>query len=156
MVLRRQYSQLREELAKLQVPDGLQDLDVTPFNPNIVLNDTPQNCKTSEPTSSSSLDNQYPKEDTLNNIVASSSSDGISSSGSGSGDGLKEVVDIATVSNSNSLMSELLKVDNVFVLTDSEENAIDNTMTGNEDLFNELNGDADPLNDIYTLINEWD
>ncbi|KAL5282756.1 BIRC6 family protein [Megaselia abdita] len=156
MVLRRQYRQLREELGKLQVPKGLQDLDVTPFNPNVTLSETSSNAKSSEPTSSSSLDNHDPKEDTLNNIAASSSSDGISSSGSGSGDGLKEVVDVATVSNSNSLMSELLKVDNVFVLTDSEENAIENAMNANDDIFNDFNGETDPLNDIYSLINEWD
>lgn len=156
MVLRRQYRQLREELGKLQVPKGLQDLDVTPFNPNVTLSETSSNAKSSEPTSSSSLDNQDPKDDTLNNIAASSSSDGISSSGSGSGDGLKEVVDVATVSNTNSLMSELLKVDNVFALTDSEENAIENAMNANEDIFNDFNGETDHLNDIYSLINEWD
>ncbi|XP_054725362.1 baculoviral IAP repeat-containing protein 6 isoform X3 [Anastrepha obliqua] len=36
MVLRRQYRHLREELAKLKVPEGLEDLD-TPFNPNVNL-----------------------------------------------------------------------------------------------------------------------
>ncbi|XP_036324883.1 baculoviral IAP repeat-containing protein 6 isoform X2 [Rhagoletis pomonella] len=36
MVLRRQYRHLREELAKLKVPEGLKDLD-SPFNPNINL-----------------------------------------------------------------------------------------------------------------------
>ncbi|KAM7359256.1 BIR repeat containing ubiquitin-conjugating enzyme isoform 2-T2 [Cochliomyia hominivorax] len=36
MVLRRQYRHLREELAKLRVPDGLNDLDA-PFNPNVTL-----------------------------------------------------------------------------------------------------------------------
>lgn len=156
MVLRRQYRQLREELGKLQVPKGLQDLDVIPFNPNVTLSETSSNAKSSEATSSSSLDNHDPKEDTPHNIAASSSSDGISSSGSGSGDGLKETVEVATASNSNSLMSELLKVDNVFVLTDSEENAIENAMNVNEDMFNDFNGDTDPLNEIYSLINEWD
>ena len=33
MVLRRHYRQLREELAKLPTPDGLEDLD-SPFNAN--------------------------------------------------------------------------------------------------------------------------
>ncbi|XP_059217801.1 baculoviral IAP repeat-containing protein 6 isoform X2 [Stomoxys calcitrans] len=36
MVLRRQYRHLREELAKLKVPEGLEDLDA-PFNPNVTL-----------------------------------------------------------------------------------------------------------------------
>lgn len=36
MVLKRQYRHLREELAKLKVPDGLEDLDA-PFNPNVTL-----------------------------------------------------------------------------------------------------------------------
>lgn len=36
MVLRRQYRHLREELAKLKVPEGLNDLDA-PFNPNVTL-----------------------------------------------------------------------------------------------------------------------
>lgn len=36
MVLRRQYRHLREELAKLKVPEGLSDLDA-PFNPNVTL-----------------------------------------------------------------------------------------------------------------------
>ncbi|XP_067616443.1 baculoviral IAP repeat-containing protein 6 isoform X2 [Eurosta solidaginis] len=36
MVLRRQYRHLREELAKLKVPAGLEDLD-SPFNPNVNL-----------------------------------------------------------------------------------------------------------------------
>ncbi|XP_073817547.1 BIR repeat containing ubiquitin-conjugating enzyme isoform X2 [Musca autumnalis] len=36
MVLRRQYRHLREELAKLKVPEGLEDLD-EPFNPNVTL-----------------------------------------------------------------------------------------------------------------------
>lgn len=36
MVLRRQYRHLREELSKLKVPEGLEDLD-EPFNPNVTL-----------------------------------------------------------------------------------------------------------------------
>lgn len=42
MVLRRQYKQLREELAKLPTPEGLEDLDV-PFNSNVTSPSTSNN-----------------------------------------------------------------------------------------------------------------
>lgn len=46
MVLRRQYRHLREELAKLKVPEGLNDLDA-PFNPNVTLPAMNESCNNS-------------------------------------------------------------------------------------------------------------
>lgn len=51
MVLRRQYKQLREELARLPVPEGLEDLD-SPFNPITSLLAMPDIMPQQSPTQS--------------------------------------------------------------------------------------------------------
>ncbi|XP_055907013.1 baculoviral IAP repeat-containing protein 6 isoform X1 [Eupeodes corollae] len=60
MVLRREYRNLREELAKLKVPEGLEDLDM-PFNPNVtlpVMTVAPTVTSTTIATTTSTIPNQ--------------------------------------------------------------------------------------------------
>ncbi|XP_075144573.1 BIR repeat containing ubiquitin-conjugating enzyme [Haematobia irritans] len=80
MVLRRQYRHLREELAKLKVPEGLEDLDA-PFNPNVTLpamNESASN--NSSNTSGSTYNTTKVQADTS---MISTSTTTSSSSGSG-------------------------------------------------------------------------
>lgn len=89
MVLRRQYRHLREELAKLTIPDGLEDLD-SPFNPNVTLPTMGENAAggnsnsdiivtestiVNTPTAVSSGSNNNNESDSLEKIITSAISD---------------------------------------------------------------------------------
>lgn len=69
MVLRRQYRQLREELAKLPVPEGLENFD-NPFsaNPPAILNSTATVATSSSTSSASCTSLSVLKETTLGKI----------------------------------------------------------------------------------------
>lgn len=78
MVLRRQYRHLREELGKLKIPEGLEDLDM-PFNPNVILpviTDSATSCiNTITTTTSSSTCNVENNSNNTTAIANISSSD---------------------------------------------------------------------------------
>ncbi|KAL9897854.1 dual E2 ubiquitin-conjugating enzyme/E3 ubiquitin-protein ligase BIRC6-like isoform 3-T4 [Glossina fuscipes fuscipes] len=89
MVLRRQYRHLREELAKLTIPDGLEDLD-SPFNPNVTLPTMGENTAggnsnsdiivtestiVNTPTAVSNGSNNNNESDSLEKIITSAISD---------------------------------------------------------------------------------
>lgn len=77
MVLRRQYRHLREELAKLKVPEGLEDLDA-PFNPNVTLPAMSESANNSGNTNSGPVFTPKPQTDTsmVSTSTAASSSSG--------------------------------------------------------------------------------
>lgn len=104
MVLRRQYRHLREELAKLKVPEGLEDLD-TPFNPNVNLPAMTETTSAANTTNTKTTSTTATSTASTTVATAAGSKSGSSADNNGNGDNSRHESEDKNVNASSNSVS---------------------------------------------------
>lgn len=162
MVLRRQYRQLREELAKLQPPEGLEDLEMPSFNPTLTSIDSSTATTTITATTMSSSSN-VETETTATTVTVASSIDTESQQQSITQQSAN-MMSNSSISNLNNEVetTSLLSQDDVYMTTSSTGSTSSETLGTQQQQNQQKNQELEQTeteysdsNEVLSMISDW-